>query len=840
MKIQVAVALVSSLVALTAAAAPSSGAPQAGASAQLSFLTTGELHAPKGGASRAPHGYMPLNARALAQAKAAANRRAGLHAGNATPSVANGGANVSSYPNVSPSFDADFETGLTPPDTTGAIGPDRYIEIINTQFAIYNRSGSLMNGGTLSALTNIPTGLFGYALSDPQMMWDPTTQRFYYSAAYYDSLLLSDNGLAVGWSKTATPTSASDFCQYAISFGSLLPDYPKLGDSGDFLMYGFNQFSNFAQNYDGSAFALLNKPGPGSTCPPTSSFAVHSSGILHNGDGSLAATPVPANLVDDTTGAGYVVANADLTTVPSANFVSVYTVTKNGTDANGIPVPAVSGPASVTVPSYSLPSSAAQAGSPYLLDTLDGRFEAAVAAVDPGQGNKLALWTAHSVFGGAGAEERWYEIDPSAGSLLQSGTVSNPSLFIWNGAVSPDRANTGSSASFGDSMAMSVSTSGTNDFPAIQFVWKQGTAAQSALTNLVQSTGADVDFSCSDTTPCRWGDYSGASPDPAATGTVGKVWLGNQYNLAGGSTSSTSWRTWLFAVTPTGGAPPPPPGTLSFATAAQTLTAGQPSAAMKLGLAPAQPSDVTVSLSSSSAQGQFSSSTGGPWSSTLQVTVPATQTTSPSFYYRDTKAGSPTLTASGSGVTGTTQTETVNAGPAATLTVSPSSVTLSAGGKQLFTATAADGFNNPVASAGAGWSTNVPGGSVAPATGGSTTFTAGTTAGSGTVTANLGAATGSASVTITTVPPAPTRLVASVVKGRIVLSWSGSGSGVSYRVYRGTSPGGESATPYATGVGGTSFNDTGVVSRTTYYYKVTAVGSGGESAPSNEAHAKAR
>ena len=58
MKIQVAVALVSSLVALTTAAAPSSGAPQAGASAQLSFLTTGELHAPKGGASRAPHGYM--------------------------------------------------------------------------------------------------------------------------------------------------------------------------------------------------------------------------------------------------------------------------------------------------------------------------------------------------------------------------------------------------------------------------------------------------------------------------------------------------------------------------------------------------------------------------------------------------------------------------------------------------------------------------------------------------------------------------------------------------------------------------------------------------------------
>jgi hypothetical protein len=26
--------------------------------------------------------------------------------------------------------------------------------------------------------------------------------------------------------------------------------------------------------------------------------------------------------------------------------------------------------------------------------------------------------------------------------------------------------------------------------------------------------------------------------------------LGNQYNLAGGTTSSTVWRTWIFGVTP--------------------------------------------------------------------------------------------------------------------------------------------------------------------------------------------------------------------------------------------------------------------------------------------------
>jgi hypothetical protein len=518
------------------------------------LLPASKLGPSRGGPAGAPYGYLPLHARDFARAKAAANARAGVGVFGTRPARPRGGGGgapvVSSYANVSPSFNGTYMSGGTPPDTTGAIGPDRYIETVNTQYAIYSRAGSLVNSGSLSSLTGISGGLFGYSLSDPQMMWDAKTQRFYYSAVYYDFLFF-DNGLAVGWSKTATPASSNDFCQYAIQFGEELPDYPKLGDSSDFLMYGFNQFLLGSQ-YDGSMFVTLNKPPAGSTCPSTSAFSVHTSGALRNADGSAASTPVPGNLVDDSNGAGYVVANADLSTTPSANFVSVYSVTTGGTDANGIPVPNMSGPTNVSVPSYSMPSSAQQSASPYLLDTLDGRFEAAVAAVDPSHGNNVALWTAHAVFGGAGAEERWYEIDPNAGSLLQSGVVTSPSQFVWNGAVSPDRANSGAAGAFGDSMAMSVSTSSATTYPAIQFVWKHGAGAQSGPMNLVQSTGADVDLSCSNTTPCRWGDYSGASPDPAATGTVGKVWLGNQYNVAGGTTSSTAWRTWLFGVTPTG------------------------------------------------------------------------------------------------------------------------------------------------------------------------------------------------------------------------------------------------------------------------------------------------
>ena len=73
-------------------------------------------------------------------AKAAANARAGVR-GKAGATTAAGGAIVSSYENVSPSFDGIYQTDGTPPDTTGAIGPDRYIEAVNTSFAIFSRSG---------------------------------------------------------------------------------------------------------------------------------------------------------------------------------------------------------------------------------------------------------------------------------------------------------------------------------------------------------------------------------------------------------------------------------------------------------------------------------------------------------------------------------------------------------------------------------------------------------------------------------------------------------------------------------------------------------------------------
>lgn len=65
--------------------------------------------------------------------------------------------------------------------------------------------------------------------------------------------------------------------------------------------------------------------------------------------------------------------------------------------------------------------------------------------------------------------------------------------------------------------------------------------------------------------------------------------------------------------------------------------------------------------------------------------------------------------------------------------------------------------------------------------------------------------------------------------------------GLTYNLYRGTSPGGEEVTPYATGLFETSGKDMGVSSGTEYCYYVKAVAPDGAlSNASNEACATAR
>ena len=76
---------------------------------------------------------------------------------------------------------------------------------------------------------------------------------------------------------------------------------------------------------------------------------------------------------------------------------------------------------------------------------------------------------------------------------------------------------------------------------------KRGAGGQSSWVVVRQSPGSNVDDSCAPT--CRWGDYSGAMPDPLiATG--GQVWLSGEWNVRGATSTDKDWRTWNWEATP--------------------------------------------------------------------------------------------------------------------------------------------------------------------------------------------------------------------------------------------------------------------------------------------------
>jgi len=291
------------------------------------------------------------------------------------------------------------------------------------------------------------------------------------------------------------------------------------------------------------------------------------------------------------------------------------------------------------------------------------------------------------------------------------------------------------------------------------FAWKPNNATAIPSSDFTTQSGEILD---------RLGSAirdSGQPLDPSDPGIGACGPLGQNLWCAGeiaGASFNEAWKTFRFWQP-----------TLAFATAPQTLTAGIPSGPIAVqlqtsaGAAESASSPVTVSLTSSSAQGAFSASASAPWTSTLSVTIAAGSSTSGSFYYLDTKAGSPTLTASATDATSGTQTETVNPAPLASVTVSPSSVSVVLGGAQAFTANGADAYGNLVTVASASWSVSAgTPGTVSPTTGNPTTFTASsTTTGSGSVIATVEAATGSLTGSASVTVVAPTVSVSSITYG---------------------------------------------------------------------------
>jgi PKD repeat protein len=460
-----------------------------------------------------------------AREKAAANNAyqawAAKHPQVLGPGLAIGAAPITAL--SKPGMAAAASGGATPPDTTGAIGPNAYVEFVNSRVGVFNRA-------TLASVAQVSEDTFvaGTATCDGQIKWDNVAKRWLYYSLDCNAPTTSQ-GFSFGFSKTSSPsplpssTSSGNWCRYHVGTGTTLEDYGKLGNSNSQMIIGANEFNASTNAAIDSAIITFPKPAnatPVTTCPSESGqrFA------------PIDFTPQPANVFSSS-------ANGFVTAIKDFSHLEMYTVA--GT------TPTVTDNGAVPVTTFATPANVPQPGSTDRLDSSDTRLTQANAAVDPAL-KVMTVWTQHTVAGANGgpAVVRWYELKAGvAAAPVQTGTVAVSGAFAFNGAISPTAQGNAAAINYDvGSSTLNVTARASEHLP--------GTPAGSMAneTTLGTSPGINEDFSCpsqaSGSSSCRWGDYAGASPDPQCRG---QVYGTNELNGAT-SPGNASWATQNFLL----------------------------------------------------------------------------------------------------------------------------------------------------------------------------------------------------------------------------------------------------------------------------------------------------
>jgi len=133
---------------------------------------------------------------------------------------------------------------VAPPDSTGAIGPNNYVEMVNQEIGVYDRNLNLVSSTDNGTFTGAGASL---TVTDPQIQWDGQSGHWLYVAL---GVATGANMLIFGWSKTSDPSDLTNgWCRFGTSRGNLLDDYPKLGHDDNFISIGTNVYDDSGGTY---------------------------------------------------------------------------------------------------------------------------------------------------------------------------------------------------------------------------------------------------------------------------------------------------------------------------------------------------------------------------------------------------------------------------------------------------------------------------------------------------------------------------------------------------------------------------------------------------------------
>src|SRR5690348_5210906 len=138
-----------------------------------------------------------------------------------------------------PSGDS-FTVALDPPDPQGDVGPDHYVQIVNSSFAVFSKAGKLLLGPiptqTVFAGLGGPCASGGY---DGVVLYDPLADRWLITQLAWANQFTGPYWECIAVSQTGDPTG--QYWQYGYSYTGF-NDYPKFGVWPDAYYATYNIF----------------------------------------------------------------------------------------------------------------------------------------------------------------------------------------------------------------------------------------------------------------------------------------------------------------------------------------------------------------------------------------------------------------------------------------------------------------------------------------------------------------------------------------------------------------------------------------------------------------------
>jgi hypothetical protein len=433
----------------------------------------------------------------------------------------------------------------SPPDTNGDVGPNNYIQTVNTSIGVFRKSDGFQQAA-FTFNTFMSQGAFGNLcdtnnFGDPVVLYDTFEDRWIIT----DFAFLTDisgNVLAPAYqcfaaSMTGDPV-AGGWNFYSIQITDALNDYPKLGIWPDGLYMSANMFTFGA----GSGFVTarawaFNKAQMYAGSPTVKVVSFNIPG------GDFAVMPSNARLQTGTPPPGR--PNLFLSTWQFTNALTVY---KFHVDWNSISQSTFTGPDTPQI-ALALPAwpnaavaNAAQPGTATLLDVL--QIRAMVQNQYTNFGGAESLWIPHTVRRGntsGFAAPRWYQADVTGGTvnpILPQSTTWDPDganvINRFMPSLALDRAG---------NMAMGYSTSnGTApNFPSIKYA---GRLAADPINTFSQTEQIFFTGTASQTGTTRWGDYSSMTLDPDGC----TFWYTTEYANPADQTFNHRWLTKFGSI----------------------------------------------------------------------------------------------------------------------------------------------------------------------------------------------------------------------------------------------------------------------------------------------------